>query len=164
MMRPFLQFYETVNISLIILITDCAQGNSLRIIDHDDITVVLLRKRAFLHSQSVFAQLLLLQIRTCNQLYISRIDWSRNIDGKINGILCMKKRGETKWGLNSFYADNLKAAERLLLAALAVNIELEERSRGTGYEGPFGRCGSPDGPDDTTVSISIPSLNITGGV
>ena len=47
MMRPFLQFYETVNISLIILITDCAQGNSLRIIDHDDIIVVLLRKRAF---------------------------------------------------------------------------------------------------------------------
>ena len=47
MMRPFLQFYETVNISLIILITDCAPGNSLRIIDHEDITVVLLRKRAF---------------------------------------------------------------------------------------------------------------------
>ena len=76
----------------------------------------------------------------------------------------MKRRSETKWGINPFYADNFKAAERLLLAALALNIELEERSRGTGYEGPFGRCGSPDGPDDTTVSISIPSLNITGGV
>ena len=112
----------------------------------------------------MFVQLLLLQIRTCNQFYIRWIDWLRNIDGKINGILCMKKRSETKWGINPFYADNLKAAERLLLAAMAVNIELQERSRGTGYEGPFGRCGSPDGPDDTTVSISIPSLNVTGGV
>ena len=76
MMRPFLQFYETVNISLIILITDCAPGNSLCIIDYHDFRVVLpeLRERAFgsaIRNLSgsiflfLFVQVLTSQIRIC---------------------------------------------------------------------------------------------------
>jgi len=49
---------------------------------------------------------------------------ARNVNGKICGIIGMKKI-KTGWSLQPFYADNLEIADKLLVAALCSNWKIE---------------------------------------